>query len=87
MRSFARFAVYVLTIVVAVSVLYCAYTRTHDGYFDDLRSLDSRIVPLTDVTVMPRTADLANLLETVSRKYVSASPIAAVLSQHALVAA
>ena len=44
MRSTARLAVYVLTIVVAVSVLGCASTRTHDGYFDDFRSLDSRIV-------------------------------------------
>ena len=44
MRSIARLAVYVLTIVVAVSVLGCASTRRHDGYFDDLRSLDSPIV-------------------------------------------
>ena len=40
-RFIARLAVYVLTIVVAVSVLGCASTRAHDGYFDDLRSLDS----------------------------------------------
>jgi hypothetical protein len=35
-RSIARLVVYVLTIVVAVSVLGCASTRTHDGHFDDL---------------------------------------------------
>jgi hypothetical protein len=44
MNSIAQLAVYVLTIVVAVSVLGCASTRPHDRYFDDLRSLDSPVV-------------------------------------------
>jgi len=55
-RSIARLAVYVLTIVVAVSVLGCASTRAHDGYFDDLRSLDSPSVLVRSDPVMPRTA-------------------------------
>jgi len=42
----------------------------------DLKSAERSVTP-----VMRPTADLAKLLETLSRKYVSASPIAAVFSR------